>query len=69
MTETLVQQCVNFLKREDIKNEIKKLLQPFIYFILNEINPYIYIIISILSVMFLMLLTIIILLINILRKK
>ena len=43
MKESLIEQCLVLLKREDIKHEFKKLLKPVIDFILYEINPYIYI--------------------------
>ena len=43
MKDTLVQQCLDILKREDIKNELKMVLKPVIDFIMYEINPYIYI--------------------------
>ena len=39
MKDSLVQQCLDILKREDIKNEFKMLLKPVIDFILYEINP------------------------------
>ena len=43
MKDSLVQQCLDILKRDDIKNEFKSILKPIIDFILYEINPYIYI--------------------------
>ena len=46
MKDSLVQQCLDILKRDDIKNEFKMLLKPVIDFILYEINPYIYITVS-----------------------
>ena len=39
MKDTLVQQCLDILKREDIKCEIKTIFKPVIDFILLEINP------------------------------
>ena len=41
MKESLVQQCLDILKRDDVKNEFKTMLKPLIDFILYEINPYI----------------------------
>jgi len=69
MKESLVQQCLDILKRDDIKNELKSLCMPVIEFILNEINPYIYITIGIIFLIFIMILAILVLLILILRNK
>ena len=43
MKSSFVQQCIDILKRDDIKQEMKVLSKPIIEFILYEINPYIYI--------------------------
>jgi hypothetical protein len=66
---SLVQQCINMLKREDIKNEIKTLFKPIIDFILCELAPYIYIIITLVLLIFIMILAILIILIFLLRNK
>jgi hypothetical protein len=63
MKDTLVQQCLNILKREDIKNEFKKLLKPVIDLILYELNPYIYILLTFVFLIFVMILAILILVI------
>lgn len=68
-TESLVQQCLDMLKREDIKNEIKQLLKPVSDFIFYEIYPYIYMILLFFFVIFIMILAILILLILLLRNK
>jgi hypothetical protein len=65
----LVQQCLDILKREDIKNEFKLLLKPVIDFILYEINPYIYIIVALVFMIFVMILAMLIILILLLRNK
>jgi hypothetical protein len=69
MKDSIVQQCLDILKREDIKNEFKMLLNPIIDFILYEINPYIYIIMSLVFLIFVMILAILILLILMIRNK
>ena len=69
MKDTLVQQCLDILKRDDIKNEFKMLLKPIIDFILYEINPYIYITVSLVFLIFVMILAILIILIILLRNK
>ena len=42
MKDTIIQQCLMILKREDVKTEFKNLLSPLIELILIEIYPYIY---------------------------
>ena len=69
MKDSLVQQCLDILKRDSIKNEFKLLLKPVIDFILYEINPYIYITITLVSLIFIMILAILIILVMILRNK
>ena len=69
MKDSLVQQCLDILKRDDIKNEFKMLLKPVIDFILYEINPYIYITVTLVFMIFIMILAILIILIFLLRNK
>ena len=69
MKETLIEQCLEILKREDIKREFKKLLKPVIEFILYEINPYIYITVFMILIIFLLNLAILVILIFIVRDK
>ena len=69
MKNSLIKQCLDILKREDIKNEFKRLLKPVVDFILYEINPYIYIIMSLVFLIFVMILAILIILILIIRNK
>ena len=69
MKDSLVQQCLDILKRDDIKNEFKMLLKPVIDFILYEINPYIYITVTLVFMIFIMILAILIILIILFRNK
>lgn len=69
MKDSLVQQCLDILKRDDIKNEFKMLLKPLIDFILYEINPYIYLTVGLVFMIFIMILAILIILIMLLRNK
>ncbi len=69
MKDSIVQQCLDILKREDIKTEFKMLLKPVIDFILYEINPYIYITMGLVFLIFVMILAILILLILMIRNK
>jgi hypothetical protein len=69
MKDSLVQQCLDILKREDIKNEFKIVFNPFLEFVLYEIKPYIYITLSLVFLIFIMILAILIILIFLLRNK
>jgi len=69
MKDSLVQQCLDILKREDIKNEFKMLLKPVIDFIFYEINPYIYLIVTLVFLIFIMILAILVILIILLSNK
>ena len=69
MKDSIVQQCLDILKREDVKKEFKMMLKPVIDFILYEINPYIYITVSLVFLIFIMILAILIILILVLRNK
>ena len=69
MKDSLVQQCLDVLKREDIKNECKILFKPVLEFVLYEINPYIYIILTLIFLIFIMILAILVILILLLRNK
>jgi len=69
MKDSFVQQCLDILKRDDIKNEFKMLLKPIIDFILYEINPYIYITMTLVFLIFIMILAILIILILLICNK
>lgn len=69
MKDSIVQQCLEILKRDDIKNEMKLLCKPIIDFVFFELNPYIYITIFLVFMIFIMILAILILLILLLRNK
>ena len=40
--ESIIEYCLNILKRDDIKHELKELMKPMIDVILQEIYPYIF---------------------------
>ena len=69
MKESFVQQCLDILKRDDVKNEFKTMFTPLIDFILYEINPYIYITVTLVFLIFVMILAILVILIYLLRNK
>ena len=68
MKNTLVDQCLNILKKPDIQNELKIIFQPVIEILLNNVYPYIYIIILLVVLLFLLILLILILQVNILLR-
>ena len=39
---TIIQECIDVLKRDDVKNEFKTFITPIIDIILAQINPYLY---------------------------
>ena len=64
MKDSLVQQCLDILKRDDVKNEFKTITKPLLDFIMYEINPYIYLIVTFVFLIFIMNLAILILLLR-----
>jgi hypothetical protein len=69
MKDSMAQQCLDILKRDDVKTEFKILFQPLLDFVLNQINPYIYLTITLVFLIFIMILAILVILIFILRNK
>jgi hypothetical protein len=69
MKDTLIQQCLELLKRDDVKTEMKFLFSPIIELIFKEVNLYIIIVIALVFLIFIMILAILILLILLLRNK
>jgi hypothetical protein len=69
MKETIVQQCLNILKRDDIKSEFKLLSSSIIDFVLYDIKPYIYLAITFIITSMIMNLIIVIMLFFVLNKK
>jgi len=64
MKETFIQKCILLLKREDIKEEFKKILMPFIDIIIQELYPFIYLALLFVIISFLLILGIFILLLR-----
>ena len=64
MKETIIKQCLDILKRDDVKTELKSLFRPAIDLILQEIYPYIYMSVLFVLVSFLLILGIFILLLR-----
>lgn len=64
MKEMIIDQCIQILKREDVKTELKNLMTPLIDLILSEIYPYIYLSLIFVIISFLLHLGIFILLLR-----
>ena len=58
MKETLVQQCLTILQRDDIKNEMRSIFSPILGFIFDEISTYVYAMIGSILILFIMVLAI-----------
>lgn len=64
MREKFMDQCLNMLKREDVKSEIKLLMSPLIEVMMSNIYPYIYLSLVFVIISFLLHLGIFILLLR-----
>ena len=68
MDDSFLNECLLFLKKEEIKNNIKEIvfpiIQPIISILLKEINPYIYLSLVFVLISFLLHLGIFILLLR-----
>ena len=62
--DTLIEQCLVILKREDVKDELKQLMKPMIDLILQELYPYIFLSIVFVFISFLLILGIFVLLLR-----
>ena len=69
MKDSLVQQCLDILKRDDIKNELNLLSNSVINYILHEVKPLVFISILFITILFIMNLALVIMLILLLRNK
>jgi hypothetical protein len=59
----IIQQCIDLLRQDDLKYELKVFLEPVISMLFNILNPYIYVFLTINILMFVMVLSILILLV------
>jgi hypothetical protein len=62
--ESLITECINIIKRDDVKDEIKDLFRPIIDMILQEIYPYIFLSMLFVIISFMLILGIFILLLR-----
>lgn len=66
LSKSFYESCKEYLKKEEIKNELVSILKPFLGAFLNELYPYILFLVVIILFTFLLMLSI---LYNILRLK
>ena len=64
MKETIVNECLNVLHRDDVKKEFKELMKPLVDMLIKEIYPYIFLSIIFVFISFLLILGIFILLLR-----
>ena len=64
MKNALINECIDILKREDVKSEVKTFITPIIDLILVQINPYLYLCMMFVIISFLLHLGIFILLLR-----
>ena len=64
LKNTLIQECIDVLKREDVKTEFKIFVAPVIDAILVQINPYLYLCMMFVIISFLLHLGIFVLLLR-----
>ena len=64
LKETIVNECLEVIGREDVKDEIKQLFVPIIDLLLKEIYPYIFLSMIFVVISFLLILGIFILLLR-----
>ena len=70
--ETLINECINILHKDEVKQEFKELMKPLISMLIQEIYPYIFLSIIFVFISFLLILVIFILLLrnkNFLNRK
>jgi len=56
LKDTIINECLNTLKREDVKNDIKDLMKPMVDMIIQQLYPYIFLSIIFVSISFLLIL-------------
>lgn len=56
LKDTIINECLNTLKRDDVKNDIKELMKPMVDMIIQQLYPYIFLSIIFVSISFLLIL-------------
>tara|TARA_X000001036_G_scaffold418943_1_gene438277 strand:+ start:182 stop:409 length:228 start_codon:yes stop_codon:yes gene_type:complete len=60
--DKIIEECLDILNRDDVKNEFKNIMRPIIEMLLKDIYPYIYLSIIFVIISFLLILGIFVLL-------
>jgi hypothetical protein len=66
---SFISQCLDILKLDSVKKEIKSIFTPIIELLLSEIYPYLYILILLFFLIFILIIITLIILIFILNNK
>ena len=64
MKEAVIEYCIDFIKRDEVKQEIKNIFKPIISVLLQEIYPYIYLSLLLVVISFFLVLGIFILMLR-----
>lgn len=64
MKEYIVRECINVLRRDDVKEEVKSFIKPLLALFLEQIYPYVYLCLFLVFVSFVLVLGTFILLIK-----
>ena len=64
MKNMIIKECIDVLKRDDVKQEFKTFMTPIIDIVLDQINPYLYLCMIFVIISFLLHLGIFILLLR-----
>ena len=56
MKQEFIDQCLSILNREDVKIQLKELFKPLVSLIVQEIYPYIYLLLMFVIISFLLIL-------------
>lgn len=54
MKQAIIDHCLEFLKREDVKEELKQMISPAAHIILGEIYPYLFLCLIIVGIIILL---------------
>jgi len=64
MKDYVVRECINILRREDVKDEVKLFIKPLLSMLMEQIYPYVYLCLFLVGISFLLVLGTFVLLIK-----
>lgn len=64
MKDYVVRECINILRREDVKDEVKLFIKPLLSMLMEQIYPYVYLSLFLVGISFLLVLGTFVLLIK-----